>query len=63
MSKLNDIISTIRDSIADVYTVIDYLNLSEKEKIYVLDTAEVISDKLDNLKSADVNFETLSLMK
>lgn len=63
MSKLNDIISTIRDSIADVYTVVDYLNLSEKEKIYVLDTAEVISDKLDNLKSADVNFETLSLMK
>lgn len=63
MSKLNDIISTIRDSIADVYTVIDYLNLSENEKIYVLDTAEVISDKLDNLKSADVNFETLSLMK
>ena len=63
MSKLNDIISTIRDSIADVYTVIDYLNLSEKEKIYVLDTAEVISDKLDNLKPADVNFETLSLMK
>lgn len=63
MSKLNDIIGTIRDSIADVYTVVDYLNLSEKEKIYVLDTAEVISDKLDNLKSADVNFETLSLMK
>lgn len=63
MSKLNDIISIIRDSIADVYTVVDYLNLSEKEKIYVLDTAEVISDKLDNLKSADVNFETLSLMK
>lgn len=63
MSKLNDIKTTIRDSINDVYSVIEYLNLSETEKIHVLDTAEVISDKLDNLKSTEIDYEVLSLMK
>lgn len=63
MSKLNDIKTTIRDSINNLYLVIEYLNLSEAEKINVLDTAEVISDKLDNLKSTEINYDILSLMK
>lgn len=63
MSKINDIKNTIRYSISDVYSVIEYLNLSEAEKINVLDTAEVIYDKLDNLKSTEINYDILSLMK
>lgn len=63
MSKIKDIKNTIRYSISDVYSVIEYLNLSEAEKINVLDTAEVIYDKLDNLKSTEINYDILSLMK
>lgn len=63
MSKIKDIKNTIRYSISDIYSIIEYLNLSEAEKINVLDTAEVIYDKLDNLKSTEINYDILSLMK
>lgn len=63
MSKIKDIKNTIQYSIRDVYSVIEYLNLSEDEKINVMDTAEVIYDKLDNLKSTEINYDILSLMK
>lgn len=63
MSKIKDIKNTIQYSIRDIYSVIEYLNLSEDEKINVMDTAEVIYDKLDNLKSTEINYDILSLMK
>lgn len=63
MSKINDIKNAIQHNIAEVYSVIEYLNLSKDEKIDVMDTAEVIYDKLDNLKSTDINYDILSLMK
>lgn len=63
MSKINDIKNTIRYSIRDIYSIIEYLNLSESDKINVMDTAEVIYDKLDNLKSTEINYDILSLMK
>lgn len=63
MSKINDIKNTIRYSIRDIYSIIEYLNLSEADKINVMDTAEVIYDKLDNLKSTEINYDILSLMK
>ena len=63
MSKIKDIKNTIRYSISDIYSIIEYLNLSEDEKINVMDTAEVIYDKLDNLKSTEINYDILSLMK
>lgn len=63
MSKIKDIKNTIQYSISDVYSVIEYLNLSEAEKINIMDTAEVIYDKLDNLKSTEINYDILSLMK
>lgn len=63
MSKINDITNAIQHNITEVYSVIEYLNLSKAEKIDVMDTAEVICDKLDNLKSTDINYDILSLMK
>lgn len=63
MSKINDIKNAIQHNIIEVYSVIEYLNLSKDEKIDVMDTAEVICDKLDNLKSTDINYDILSLMK
>lgn len=63
MSKINDIKNAIQHNIIEVYSVIEYLNLSKDEKIDVMDTAEVIYDKLDNLKSTDINYDILSLMK
>ena len=63
MSKINNIKNTIQHNITEVYSVIEYLNLSKDEKIDVMDTAEVICDKLDNLKSTDINYDILSLMK
>jgi hypothetical protein len=63
MSKINDIKNAIQHNITEVYSVIEYLNLSKDEKIDVMDTAEVICDKLDNLKSTDINYDILSLMK
>lgn len=63
MSKINDIKNTIQYSIRDIYSIIEYLNLSEADKINVMDTAEVIYDKLDNLKSTEINYDILSLMK
>ena len=63
MSKINDIKNAIQHNITEVYSVIEYLNLSKNEKIDVMDTAEVICDKLDNLKSTDINYDILSLMK
>lgn len=63
MSKIKDIKNTIQYSVRDIYSVIEYLNLSEDEKINVMDTAEVIYDKLDNLKSTEINYDILSLMK
>lgn len=63
MSKINAIKNTIRYSISDIYSIIEYLNLSEDEKINVMDTAEVIYDKLNNLKSTEINYDILSLMK
>lgn len=63
MSKINDIKNAIHHNITEVYSVIEYLNLSKAEKIDVMDTAEVICDKLDNLKSTDINYDILSLMK
>lgn len=63
MSKINDIKNAIQHNITEVYSVIEYLNLSKDEKIDVMDTAEVIYDKLDNLKSIDINYDILSLMK
>lgn len=63
MSKINDIKNAIQHNITEVYSVIEYLNLSKAEKIDVMDTAEVIYDKLDNLKSTDINYDILSLMK
>lgn len=63
MSKINDIKNAIQHNITEVYSVIEYLNLSKDEKIDVMDTAEVICDKLDNLKSIDINYDILSLMK
>lgn len=63
MSKINDIKNAIQHNITEVYSVIEYLNLSKDEKIDVMDTAEVIYDKLDNLKSTDINYDILSLMK
>lgn len=63
MSKIKDIKNTIQYNIRDIYSVIEYLNLSEDEKINVMDTAEVIYDKLDNLKSTEINYDILSLMK
>lgn len=63
MSKINVIKNAIQHNITEVYSVIEYLNLSKAEKIDVMDTAEVIYDKLDNLKSTDINYDILSLMK
>lgn len=63
MSKINDIKNAIQHNIIEVYSVIEYLNLSKDEKINVMDTAEVICDKLDNLKSTEINYDILSLMK
>lgn len=63
MSKINDIKNAIKHNITEVYSVIEYLNLSKDEKINVMDTAEVIYDKLDNLKSTEINYDILSLMK
>lgn len=63
MSKINDIKNAIQHNITEVYSIIEYLNLSKDEKIDVMDTAEVIYDKLDNLKSTDINYDILSLMK
>ena len=63
MSKINVIKNAIQHNITEVYSVIEYLNLSKDEKIDVMDTAEVIYDKLDNLKSTDINYDILSLMK
>lgn len=63
MSKINDIKNAIQHNITEVYSVIEYLNLSKDEKIDVMDTAEVICDKLDNLKSTEINYDILSLMK
>lgn len=63
MSKINDIKNAIQQNITEVYSVIEYLNLSKDEKIDVMDTAEVICDKLDNLKSTEINYDILSLMK
>lgn len=63
MSKINDIKNAIHHNITEVYSVIEYLNLSKAEKIDVMDTAEVIYDKLENLKSTDINYDILSLMK
>ena len=63
MSKMNDIKNAIHHNITEVYSVIEYLNLSKAEKIDVMDTAEVIYDKLENLKSTDINYDILSLMK
>lgn len=63
MSKINDINNAIQHNITEVYSVIEYLNLSKDEKIDVMDTAEVIYDKLENLKSTDINYDILSLMK
>ena len=63
MSKINDIKNAIQHNITEVYSVIEYLNLSKAEKIDVMDTAEVIYDKLENLKSTDINYDILSLMK
>lgn len=63
MSKINDIKNAIHHNITEVYSVIEYLNLSKDEKIDVMDTAEVIYDKLENLKSTDINYDILSLMK
>lgn len=63
MSKINDIKNAIQHNITEVYSVIEYLNLSKAEKIDIMDTAEVIYDKLDNLKSTDINYDILSLMK
>ena len=63
MSKINDIKNAIQHNITEIYSVIEYLNLSKDEKIDVMDTAEVICDKLDNLKSTDINYDILSLMK
>ena len=63
MSKINDIKNVIQHNITEVYSVIEYLNLSKAEKIDVMDTAEVIYDKLENLKSTDINYDILSLMK
>lgn len=63
MSKINDIKNAIQHNITEVYSVIEYLNLSKDEKIDVMDTAEVICDKLDNLKSTNINYDILSLMK
>lgn len=63
MSKINDIKNAIQHNITEVYSVIEYLNLSEADKINVMDTAEVIYDKLDNLKSTEINYDILSLMK
>lgn len=63
MSKINDIKNAIQHNMTEVYSVIEYLNLSKDEKIDVMDTAEVICDKLDNLKSTDINYDILSLMK
>lgn len=63
MSKINDIKNAIQHNITEVYSVIEYLNLSKDEKIDVMDTAEVIYDKLENLKSIDINYDILSLMK
>lgn len=63
MSKINDIKNAIKHNITEVYSIIEYLNLSKDEKINVMDTAEVIYDKLDNLKSTEINYDILSLMK
>lgn len=63
MSKINVIKNAIQHNITEVYSVIEYLNLSKDEKIDVMDTAEVICDKLDNLKSTEINYDILSLMK
>ena len=63
MSKINDIKNAIQHNIIEVYSVIEYLNLSKDEKINVMDTAEVICDKLDNLKSTEINYDILSLIK
>lgn len=63
MSKINNIKNAIKHNITEVYSVIEYLNLSKDEKINVMDTAEVIYDKLDNLKSTEINYDILSLMK
>lgn len=63
MSKINVIKNSIQHNIIEVYSVIEYLNLSKDEKINVMDTAEVICDKLDNLKSTEINYDILSLMK
>lgn len=53
----------IEDRISDVYTVVDYLNISEKERTRLERALSVLSYKLDNLTVKDIDFEKLKEIK
>lgn len=53
----------IEDRISDVYTVADYLNISEKERARFERALSVLSYKLDNLTVKDIDFEKLKEIK
>lgn len=53
----------IEDRISDVYTVVDYLNISEKERARLERALSVLLYKLDNLTVKDIDFEKLKEIK
>lgn len=53
----------IEDRISDLYSVSDYLNISEKERARIDRALSVLSYKLDNLTVRDIDFEKLKEIK
>lgn len=53
----------IEDRISDVYAVVDYLNISEKERVRLERALSVLSYKLDNLTVKDIDFKKLKEIK
>lgn len=53
----------IEDRISDVYSVSEYLNITEKERARLERALSVLSYKLDNLTVKDIDFEKLKEIK
>ena len=53
----------IEDRISDVYSVSEYLNITEKERTRLERALSVLSYKLDNLTVKDIDFEKLKEIK
>lgn len=53
----------IEDRISDVYSVSEYLNITEKERARLERALSVLSYKLDNLTVRDIDFEKLKEIK